>query len=61
MLLETGIPVETMSALAAIGHDVVPSTNRFAFGTGHAIVRDRESGVLWGGADPRADGTAIGY
>ncbi len=61
VLLETGIPVETMSALAAIGHDVVPSTNRFAFGTGHAIVRDRESGVLWGGADPRADGTAIGY
>ncbi len=61
VLLESGIPVETMSALAAMGHDVVPSTDRFAFGTGHAIMRDRETGVLWGGADPRADGTAIGY
>ena len=59
--LEAGITVETMSALAAMGHDVIPSTDRFVFGTGHAIVRDPESGVLWGGADPRADGAAVGY
>ena len=59
--LEPEIAVETMSALARMGHDVVPSTDRFSFGTGHAIVRDRESGVLWGGADPRADGAAIGF
>jgi gamma-glutamyltranspeptidase/glutathione hydrolase len=59
--LEPEIAVETMSALARMGHDVVPSTDRFSFGTGHAIVRDRESGVLWGGADPRADGAAVGY
>ena len=59
--LEAGIPVETMSALAVMGHDVIPSTDRFVFGTGHAIVRGPESGVLWGGADPRADGAAVGY
>ena len=59
--LETGIPVETMSALAVMGHHVVPSTDRFTFGTGHAIVRNPESGVLSGGADPRVDGAAIGY
>jgi gamma-glutamyltranspeptidase/glutathione hydrolase len=59
--LEPEIAVETMSALARMGHEVVPSTDRFSFGTGHAIVRDRETGVLWGGADPRADGAAVGY
>jgi gamma-glutamyltranspeptidase/glutathione hydrolase len=59
--LEPEIAVETMSALARMGHDVVPSTDRFSFGTGHAIVRDRETGVLWGGADPRADGAAVGF
>ena len=59
--LETGIPVETMSALAVMGHHVVPSTDRFTFGTGHAIVRNPENGVLSGGADPRVDGAAIGY
>jgi len=32
---------------------------RALFGRGQIIVRDRESGVLWGGSDPRADGLAM--
>ena len=59
--IETGVPVETMDALARLGHDIVPSTDRFAFGTGHIIVRDAETGVLWGAAEPRADGAAVGF
>jgi len=30
-------------------------------GHAHGIVIDPETGVLWGGADPRSDGAAIGY
>lgn len=54
--LETGIPVETMSRLARMGHTVIPSTDRYLFGTGQALVRDASSGAFWGGTDPRADG-----
>ncbi|MCC6313875.1 MAG: gamma-glutamyltransferase, partial [Thermomicrobiales bacterium] len=31
------------------------------FGHAQMILRDAESGVLRGGADPRADGVAIGF
>jgi gamma-glutamyltranspeptidase/glutathione hydrolase len=60
--LEEGIPVETMAALASMGHPVVPVSGhgRAVFGRGQVIVRDRENGVLWGGSDPRADGLAMG-
>lgn len=59
--LEEGIPLETMARLAAMGHPVRPVTGyaRALFGRGQIIVRDRESGVLWGGSDPRADGLAM--
>jgi len=59
--LENGIPVEEMARLAAMGHTVVPidGHNRAIFGRGQVILRDRESGVLWGGSDPRADGIAM--
>ena len=33
--------------------------SRDTFGRGQVILRDRESGVLWGGSDPRADGLAM--
>lgn len=60
--LEDGIPFETMAALAQMGHTVVPVTGyaRTIFGRGQIIRRDPD-GVLWGGTDPRADGTAVGY
>lgn len=59
--LEAGIDVETMGALVAMGHTVLPVSgqNRALFGRGQVIVRDRDTGVLWGGSDPRADGVAM--
>jgi gamma-glutamyltranspeptidase/glutathione hydrolase len=61
--LEAGIPVETMAVLAEMGHTVVPVSGygRTAFGRGQIIRRDPESGALWGGSDPRADGQAVGW
>jgi gamma-glutamyltranspeptidase/glutathione hydrolase len=60
--IETGLPLKTRQALTALGHDVQP-TPTFApvFGGGQAIARDPETGVLWGGSDPRKDGCAVGF
>lgn len=59
--LEEGIPVNVMAALAQMGHPVAPISGqaRAVFGRGQIIVRDPQSGVLWGGSDPRADGCAM--
>jgi gamma-glutamyltranspeptidase/glutathione hydrolase len=61
--LEEGISIKTMSELAQLGHPVVPVSGigRSVFGRGQIILRDRQSGVLWGGSDPRADGCAMSY
>jgi gamma-glutamyltranspeptidase / glutathione hydrolase len=50
-----------MSALAEMGHIIAPVSglSRALFGRGQIIRRDAESGVLWGGSDPRADGCAM--
>ncbi len=59
--LEEGIPVRSMAALADYGHTVRPvsGVGRSLFGRGQVIYRDAQSGVLWGGSDPRADGCAM--
>jgi gamma-glutamyltranspeptidase / glutathione hydrolase len=59
--LEEGIPVPVMAQLAEMGHRVAPVSGlgRAAFGRGQIILRDADSGVLWGGSDPRADGCAM--
>jgi len=59
--LEEGIPKRTMTRLAQMGHPVesVKGHARALFGRGQIILRDRESGVVWGGSDPRADGCAL--
>jgi gamma-glutamyltranspeptidase/glutathione hydrolase len=59
--IEAGVPAETMTTLAQMGHDVVPVSGyaRATFGRGQIIWRAPD-GVLWGGSDPRADGCAIG-
>jgi len=59
--LEEGIPLSTMARLAEMGHPVRPvmGHGRAVFGRGQVILRDRETGVLWGGSDPRADGLAM--
>ena len=61
--LEDGIPLETISGLAQLGHPVAPVSGyeRSAFGRGQIIKRDPDSGVLIGGSDPRADGMAVGW
>ncbi len=60
--LEEGIPGEVMDQLGRMGHKVRPVSGyaRAVFGRGQVILRDQQSGVLWGGSDPRADGCAMG-
>ncbi|MCU0513907.1 MAG: gamma-glutamyltransferase [Anaerolineae bacterium] len=62
LLLEEGVPVATMAALAAKGHRVAPvsGAGRAVFGSGQIILRDAE-GVLYGGGDPRKDSAVAAY
>ncbi len=59
--LEEGIPESTKSALEERGHRVeyLSGYGRRRFGLGQIIRRDPQSGVLWAGSDPRADGCAM--
>jgi gamma-glutamyltranspeptidase/glutathione hydrolase len=61
LALEEGIPFEVLSELALMGHPVIPVSGyaRGLFGRGQIIRRDPQSGVLWAGSDPRADGCAM--
>ncbi len=62
LLMEDGFPQGTLALLRSRGHDItlIGPWNPDA---GHAqmILMDERRGVLQGGADPRADGTAAGY
>jgi gamma-glutamyltranspeptidase/glutathione hydrolase len=59
---ENRIAPETLAALAAKGHHIeVEEGWTSSMGHAQAIVIDRERGVLAGGADPRADGLALGW
>jgi gamma-glutamyltranspeptidase/glutathione hydrolase len=60
--IESAVPLKTRKALAAMGHEVTRDVT-FApgFGGGQIIARDAETGVLWGGSDPRKDGCAVGF
>lgn len=59
--LEEGIPLRVMASLADMGHRIRPvsGAGRLLFGRGQVIYRDPDSGVLWGGSDPRSDGCAM--
>ena len=62
--LEEGFDEETVAELRRKGHDVHANESHHArvqFGRGQIIRRNPESGVLWGGSDPRADGQVIGW
>jgi gamma-glutamyltranspeptidase/glutathione hydrolase len=58
--LEPEFPRETIAALEAKGHKVVSGSVE-SFGGAHAIVRDRKTGSLLGGSDPRKEGCALGF
>lgn len=59
--LEEGLPEGLFDQLAGMGHPVewVSGHARALFGRGQIILREKDSGVLWGGSDPRADGCAM--
>jgi gamma-glutamyltranspeptidase/glutathione hydrolase len=61
--LEDGIPVKTMARLAELGHTIRPvaGAGRACFGGGQIIRRDPETGVLYGGSDPRKDGLVAAF
>jgi gamma-glutamyltranspeptidase / glutathione hydrolase len=63
LALEEGLPVKTMARLAELGHTVQPVSGRARglFGSGDIIRRDPDSGMLFGGADPRKDGQVAAY
>lgn len=63
LLLEEGIPVKTMARLAELGHTVRPVSDsaRGVFGDGQIIRRDPQTGVLYGGSDPRKDGLTAAF
>lgn len=57
------MPEEVLQQLKARGHsiDVRRGYGRIVFGKGTIILRDRDSGVLTGGADPRGDGCVMAW
>jgi gamma-glutamyltranspeptidase/glutathione hydrolase len=59
--LEAGIPKDVIARLREMGHavDEISGYARSIFGSGQIIIRDHQSGVLWGGSDPRTDGCAM--
>jgi gamma-glutamyltranspeptidase len=61
-MLESRFPVATIEQLRMMGHSVA-LTDAWTGACGHAqaIVLDPRTGLLAGGADPRADGLAAGY
>jgi gamma-glutamyltranspeptidase/glutathione hydrolase len=63
VLLEEGIPVQTMARLAEMGHKVRPVSGkgRGTFGRGQIIQRDPFTGVLYGGTEPRSDGVVAAF
>ncbi len=63
LMLEEGIPLATMARLAEMGHRVRPvsGVSRYVFGRGQIIRRDPQTGVLYGGSEPRADGLVAAF
>jgi len=62
--VEDGYPRETVDGLRWRGHAplvVRKGHDRSVFGRAQIIKRDPATGVLWGGSDGRADGSAIGW
>jgi gamma-glutamyltranspeptidase/glutathione hydrolase len=63
LAVEEGIPVNAIARLAEMGHRVRPVSGRGRgiFGDGQIIRRDADTGVLFGGSDPRKDGLTAAF
>ncbi len=59
LFLEPEFSRDVVEALEARGHTVDVSGRRWS--SAQSIVIDPETGVMFGGSDPRADGEAVGY
>jgi gamma-glutamyltranspeptidase/glutathione hydrolase len=59
LLMERAFPADVVDALRARGHTVKISERDWS--SAQSIVIDPETGVHYGGTDPRTDGAAIGY
>ena len=59
--VEPDFPHHIARALMRRGHEIEVSMDQGSFGRGQIILRDPQSGVLAGGTEPRADGTAAAY
>ena len=59
VLVEEGVPEETVAALRSIGHKVTRATG--GFGGYQGILIDWKNGVLHGASESRKDGAAVGY
>ena len=63
IFLEEGLDPATPEELRRRGHNVVSvdGYDRTIFGGGQVIARDPDTGILWGGSEPRKDGCAVGW
>jgi gamma-glutamyltranspeptidase/glutathione hydrolase len=63
VFLEEGLSTEVVRELQRRGHrvSVVSGYPRVGMGGAQVIQRDRDTGVLWGGSEPRKDGCAVGW
>ncbi|MES3708648.1 gamma-glutamyltransferase family protein [Pseudomonas putida] len=53
--IEQGASRDLINALSRMGHEVIVASDLTDYGRGQIILRDPVTGVLWGGAEPRAD------
>lgn len=63
VLVEEDLDRRIIEGLRARGHqiDVISGPARVTFGGGQVIARDRATGVLTAGSEPRKDGAAVGW
>ncbi|MEQ8674557.1 MAG: gamma-glutamyltransferase [Aggregatilineales bacterium] len=63
LAIEEGHDFKVLAKLAQLGHQIRPvsGASRNMFGSGQIIRRDADSGVLFGGSDPRKDGLVAAY
>ena len=59
--VEPNFPNHLAQALARKGHEIEVSLDSTGFGRGQIIWRDPETGVLFGGTEPRTDGSVAAY